>query len=254
MKVTFLGTGTSCGVPMPTCTCPVCTSTDPRDNRLRCSCLVEADDGKLLLIDCGPDFRQQALRSGLRHIDALLVTHNHFDHVAGLDDLRAFCFERALPTYADPIVSHTFVEKYDYIFVHQYPGVPKMELHQLEGDEQFMIGQTSVRPVRVFHGKLPIFSWRIGQLAYITDCTSIPDAEWPKLEGIDTLIIDALRWKEHPTHYSVQQALQVVDRLHPRQTFFTHMSHDMGLHAEANRKFPVGVQLAYDGLEIEVGR
>lgn len=252
MKITFLGTGTSCGVPLPTCTCEVCTSTDPRDNRTRCSCLVETDDQKQILIDCGPDFRQQALRNHIGRLDALLVTHNHFDHVAGLDDLRAYCFEKALPTYADPIVSKTFIQKYDYIFVHRYPGVPKMDLHQMTAADELQIGETRIRPIQVHHGKLPIFGWRVGALAYLTDCTEIPEEEWSKLQGIDTLIIDALRWKEHPTHYSVEQALAVVGRMQPRQTYFTHMSHDMGLHAVIDPRLPEGVHLAYDGLTIDI--
>lgn len=252
MKVTFLGTGTSCGVPLPTCKCEVCTSTDPRDNRMRCSVLVETDDGKSILVDCGPDFRFQALRADIQHLDALLVTHNHFDHVAGLDDLRAYCNEAALPIYADPIVSRTLKLHYDYIFVHRYPGTPKLELNELTGTESFHIGTTQIQPLQVFHGQLPIFAWRIGRLAYITDCTEIKDSEWEKLQDVDTLIIDALRWTPHPTHYSVEQALEIVDRIKPRQTFFTHMSHDMGLHAVANTKFPAGVQLAYDGLVITI--
>ncbi|MBQ0057593.1 MAG: MBL fold metallo-hydrolase [Bacteroidales bacterium] len=252
MKVTFLGTGTSCGVPLPLCNCEVCRSSDPRDNRLRCSVMVETDDAKQILIDCGPDFRFQALRSGIRRIDALLVTHNHFDHVFGLDDLRAFCFEKALPTYADEIVSHTFRERNDYIFVHKYPGVPKMDLFTVLPDEVLTIGDTEVRPIRVMHGRMPIYGWRIGRLAYITDCTEVLDTEWEKLRGIDTLIIDALRWTPHPTHYSVEQALEVVRRINPRETWFTHMSHEMGLHAEADARLPEHVHLAFDNLVIEL--
>ena len=250
MTVTFLGTGTSCGVPLPTCRCKVCTSTDPRDNRLRCSCLVETDCGHNILIDCGPDFRLQALREGIQRLDALLVTHNHFDHVSGLDDLRAFCHDEPLATYTDPIVARTFIDKYDYIFVHKYPGTPKMELHELQGDETVFIGQCPVRPIRLKHGKLPIFGWRIGSLAYLTDCTEIEEGEWEKLADVDTLIIDALRWQEHPTHYNVEQALAIVERIHPRQTYFTHMSHDIGLHAETDAMLPEGVRLAYDGLKV----
>lgn len=252
MKVIFLGTGTSCGVPMPTCQCEVCTSADPRDNRMRCSALIETDEGKQILLDCGPDFRIQALRAHIMHLDALLVTHNHFDHVAGLDDLRAYSVDAPLPIYANPIVSRTFKLHYDYIFVHRYPGTPKLELNELQGDESFMIGNTPVQPIRCNHGQLPIFAWRIGPLAYITDCTEIFDSEWEKLKDVDTLILDALRWDPHPTHYSVEQALEVVERIRPRQTFFTHMSHDMGLHAVASTKFPSGVHLAYDGLVITI--
>ncbi len=252
MQVTFLGTGTSCGVPLPTCRCKVCTSSDPRDNRLRCSCLVTTDDGLNILVDCGPDFRQQALREKIQWLDALLVTHNHYDHVSGIDDLRAFCYERPLPTYADPIVSHTFIEKYDYIFVHRYPGTPSMELHELKGGETVYIGQTEIRPIRLKHGKLPIFGWRIGRLAYLTDCTEIVDGEWEKLADVDTLVIDALRWQPHPTHYSVEQALEIVGRIRPRQTYFTHMSHDIGLHVVTDAQLPDSVRLAYDGLRIEI--
>lgn len=252
MKLTFLGTGTSCGVPLPTCTCEVCTSADPHDNRLRCSCLVETDDGLHILIDCGPDFRQQALRARISRLDALLVTHNHFDHVAGLDDLRAYCYRDALPVYADRRVCATFLDKYDYIFVHRYPGVPKMDLHEVEPDAVFSLGHTEVRPVRLMHGQLPAFGWRLGRLAYLTDCSAIPDTEWDKLQGIDTLVIDALRWTPHPTHMSVNQALEVVARIIPRQTYFTHMSHDIGLHDKIDRQLPRGVHLAYDGLEVEI--
>ena len=237
---------------MPTCRCAVCTSADARDKRLRSSCLITTADDRHILIDCGPDFRQQALRADIQRLDALLVTHNHFDHVAGVDDLRAYCYRQPLDTYCDPIVTRNFIEKYDYIFVHKYPGVPNMTLHELQGDEEIFIGQCPIRPVRLRHGKLPIFGWRIGRLAYLTDCTEIQDGEWEKLADVDTLIIDALRWKEHPTHFSVAQALEVVGRIKPRQTYFTHMSHDIGLHVVANAELPAGVELAYDGLVINV--
>lgn len=219
---------------MPTCQCEVCTSSDPHDNRLRCSALVHTDDDKQILIDCGPDFRLQALRADIRQLDALLLTHNHFDHCYGLDDLRPWAYFKTLPTYADEGMSRSLISRWDYIFVHQYPGVPKLELHTLHpsrGDVA-MIGVTQVTPIRCYHGQLAILGYRIGALGYITDCTRIHERDLPKLKGIDTLIIDALRWKEHPTHYSVAQAMVIVDYLRPRQTFFTHMSHDMGLHRD----------------------
>lgn len=264
MKVTILGSGTSIGVPMPTCQCEVCKSTDPLDNRWRCSALVETDEGKQILIDCGPDFRLQSLRAKIMHLDALLLTHNHFDHCYGIDDLRPWAYYTPLDTYADQHMSQALVTRWDYIFVHQYPGVPKLVLHTLypsKGDS-FKVGEETITPIRCYHGKLPILGYRIGSLAYITDCTAIEERDFPKLTGIATLIIDALRWEPHPTHYSVAQALEIVDRLQPRQTYFTHMSHDIGLHRDFPRRlreelghlYPETllstIHLAYDDLVI----
>lgn len=289
MKVTILGSGTSIGVPVPTCTCEVCQSTDPHDNRLRCSALVTADDGCNILIDCGPDYRYQSLRARIMRLDALLLTHNHFDHCYGLDDLRAWTAHEALPTYADTLMSEALTTRWDYIFVHRYPGTPQLDLHTLCPDQNpeaayhrlsyyepkpldgtggapatFLVGETLCQAIRCFHGALPMLGYRIGRLAYITDCTLIPEAEFSKLQGIDTLIIDALRWHPHATHYSVEQALDVAQRIAPRQILFTHISHDMGLHADFQRllreklahRFPSDlldrVQLAYDTQEIEI--
>lgn len=255
MKVRFLGTGTSCGVPMPTCQCEVCKSSDPHDNRLRASILIETEDNKNILIDCGPDFRQQALTADIKKLDALFITHIHFDHCAGLDDLRAYCYKNALSTYAEASVADIFIRHYDYIFVHRYPGVPSVDLNKIAPTDKIQIGENIVQPIRVFHGKLPILGYRIGKLAYITDCTCIPEEEYEKLKGIDTLIIDALRWKEHPTHWSVEQAMEAVERIKPNKTYFTHMSHDIGLHDETNKilaGYKHNVQLAYDNLIIEI--
>lgn len=302
MKLTILGSGTSIGVPMPTCPCEVCQSRDPHDNRLRCSALVETSEGKQILLDCGPDMRMQSLRANIQRIDALLLTHNHFDHCYGLDDLRPWAYHRPLPTYADQLMSDALLSRWDYIFVHRYPGVPRLDLHTLHPDADpsvernrlavanqadleaahlaqsdlmpvfadpmsgtggaeavFHVGNTRCEAIRCFHGAMPMLGYRIGRLAYITDCTHIAEAEFSKLHDIDTLIIDALRWQPHPTHYSVEQALAIVHRLHPRQTFFTHMSHDMGLHSEFRQRlnsemrgrYPQAmldsVSLAYDG-------
>ena len=251
---------------MPTCTCEVCQSQDPHDNRLRCSALVETDDGKQILVDCGPDIRIQALRAGIQRLDALLLTHNHFDHCYGIDDLRPWAYNTPLDTYADRLMSEALRTRWDYIFIHRYPGVPQLPLHTLypsHGDA-FSIGNALITPIRCMHGKLPILGFRIADLGYITDCTEIVARDYPKLYGIDTLIIDALRWKEHPTHYSVAQAMQVVDRLQPRQTYFTHMSHDIGLHCDFERRlhqelgdrYPATlldtVHLAYDGLTFTI--
>lgn len=251
---------------MPTCQCEVCKSADPRDNRMRCSALVGLDDGRQILVDCGPDFRMQALRAGICQLDALLLTHNHFDHCYGIDDLRPWAYFNPLPTYADQGMSNALLTRWDYIFVHKYPGVPKLDLHTLrpsQGDT-FLVGDTPVTPIRCLHGRLPMLGYRIGRLGYITDCTSIHERDLPKLQGIDTLIIDALRWEPHPTHYSVAQAMEIVDRLRPRQTYFTHMSHDMGLHRDfdARLRQELGhvydesqlstIHLAYDGLVFEL--
>lgn len=255
MKLTFLGTGTSCGVPLPTCQCEVCQSKDPHDNRLRCSALVETDDKKQILIDCGPDFRTQAIRYNIQSLDALLITHNHFDHCFGIDDLRAYSFRKTLPTYVEASMAQALKQRHDYIFVHKYPGTPQMTIEVIEPGKAFMIGDTEITPIRVYHKypEYPILAFRIAdKLAYVTDCTHIPDPMWQFLEGVDTLVIDALRWKEHPTHFSVAQALDVVNRIKPRQTWFTHMSHDIGLHDQANKQLPEGVALAYDGLVIEI--
>lgn len=262
MKVNILGSGTSIGVPMPTCQCEVCQSTDPLDNRWRCSALIETDEGKHILIDCGPDFRLQSIRANIMQLDALLLTHNHFDHCYGIDDLRPWAYFTPLDTYADEGMSNALINRWDYIFKYQYPGVPKLVLHTLHPSrgDSFLVGNTTVTPIRCFHGKLPILGYRIGSLGYITDCTAILDRDMPKLSGIETLIIDALRWKEHPTHYSVAQAMDIVNRLKPRQTYFTHMSHDIGLHRDFEHRLReelgdvysesllATIHLAYDGL------
>lgn len=237
---------------MPTCHCEVCTSKDQHDNRLRASLLLETDDKKQILIDCGPDFRQQALTAGITHLDALLITHIHFDHCAGLDDLRAYAYKQTLDTYAEESVAKTLIKHYDYIFVNRYPGVPCIDLHTISIDDVIRVGETEIIPIRVLHGNLPILGYRIGKLAYITDCSNIPEEEYKKLEGLDTLIIDALRWNPHPTHWCIGETLKAVERIRPRQTFFTHMSHEAGLHKETNKKLPADVQLAYDGLEFTI--
>lgn len=251
MKLTFLGTGTSCGVPFPRCKCEVCQSSDPHDNRLRTSALIETSEGKNILIDCGPDFRQQALRADIDHIDALLITHVHFDHCAGLDDLRAYTVQSSLPMYADQIVTNAVRRNLDYIFVHRYPGVPQIDLHTITSSDVITVGSQQIIPLQIFHGQLPIMGYRMGRLAYVTDCTCIPDDEWQKLNGIDTLVLDALRWKEHRTHWNVTQALEAIRRIHPRVTYFTHLSHDIGLHRKTWVIAP-GVFVAHDGLTIEI--
>lgn len=251
MVVTILGSGTSVGVPVPCCDCKVCRSSDPHDQRLRASALVEVD-GQTLLIDCGPDFRQQVLRANVRHIDAVLLTHLHYDHSGGIDDLRPYAYRHPLPLYTEQYVADILRDKYDYIFRHRYPGVASIDLCPITPGEPFRVGSVSVLPLRLMHGRLPIVGFRIGDFGYLTDCTEIGEEELQQLEGIRVLIIDALRFTPHPTHMNVEQALEIVARLHPGTTYFTHLSDGIGLHAAASQWLPDGVYLAYDGLRLEL--
>ena len=254
MKLTFLGTGTSTGVPELGCKCEVCTSNDPRDTRLRCSALLENDD-TTILIDCGPDFRAQMLRADVARLDALVITHKHYDHTAGIDDLRPFASQRTFPIYANEDTAQQIRSMFPYCFGEvKYPGVPNIELHSIEDMQPFNIGSVEVEPIRVFHAALPIVGYRFGKLAYITDMSSIELSELDKLKGVEVLVINALRYsKPHRSHQTVLEALRVVDYLSPRETYFTHMMHHIGLHSKIEKCLPKGVFLAYDGLEIEIG-
>ena len=248
--VTVLGSGTSVGVPRIACDCPVCTSTDPRNKRLRCSILVE-HDGRAVLVDTTPDLRTQALRSDIRMIDAVLFTHAHADHLHGLDDVRCYCFEREgpIPCYADEITLGRIRTVFDYAFDSPYASaLPQLDLHLIDGDLD-LIG-LCIEPLTVYHGKLPVLAFRIGSFAYVTDCSSIPAETMERLAGVDTLILDALRHKEHPTHFSVDEALAVVAQLAPNQTYLTHIAHDLD-HETTNASLPDRVELAYDGLVIK---
>ena len=253
MKLTFLGTGTSTGVPELGCKCEVCTSADPRDARLRCSALLSVDDTNIL-IDCGPDFRAQMLRAGVARLDALVLTHKHYDHTAGIDDLRPYTSFNTFPIYADDDTAQHVRSMFPYCFSEvKYPGVPNIELRSIEAMTPFGIGGIEVVPIRVFHGKLPIVGYRFGKLAYITDMSRIEPAELEKLKGVEVLVVNALRFaKPHPTHNTVLDALHVVDYLSPRKTYFTHMMHHIGLHAKIEKCLPQGVYFAYDGLEVEI--
>ena len=247
MKLTFLGTGTSSGVPTIGCSCEVCRSQNPKDKRLRCSSLLDVD-GKKILLDCGPDFRQQALRANLTHIDAVLLTHHHMDHILGLDDLRPF---GEVNIYANEETCTNIHRIFSYCFDNDYKGIPQLKLHQLDG-RPFYIGETCVIPVPIWHYMVLAFGYRIGDLAYLTDYKSIDDEQLDKLQNLKVLIIDALRWEPHFSHANVEESLQLVDRIHPEQTYFVHMNHHIGLHNEAEQKLPSNVHLAYDGLEIEI--
>jgi phosphoribosyl 1,2-cyclic phosphate phosphodiesterase len=252
-RVTFLGTGTSHGVPMIGCGCPVCTSTDPRDRRWRPSLAVEVEAGPTLLVDTSPDLRAQALRFGLGRVDAVLFTHPHADHLLGLDDIRRYnaLQNAAIPCYGDPGTIQEVRRVFAYAFApHQHGGgVPQLRLFPMVGACSF--GPMIVTPVPVFHGRLPIHGYRFGSFAYVTDCSTIPEASWPLLEGVRVLAIDALRHRPHPTHFTVAQAIEVVERLRPERALLTHICHDLG-HAETAAGLPAGVEVAYDGLVVEM--
>ena len=251
MKVTFLGTGTSCGVPVIGCQCKVCQSNDPKDKRTRCSALVETDTTRVL-IDCGPDFRQQILPQPFRKIDGILITHSHYDHMGGMDDIRPYCQFGAINVYADPLAKQAMLQMLPYCFEeHRYPGVPAIGLHEIHPHEPLQIGDLTVMPIQVMHGQLPILGYRIGKLTYITDMKTIDDSELPYLEGTELLVVNALRFdRPHHSHQLIDDAIAFARRVGVKQTLIIHVCHDVGLHEEVNRLLPEGIQLAYDGQEV----
>ena len=252
MKLTFLGTGTSCGVPTIGCQCHTCTSPDPHDKRLRCSALVETDNTRLL-IDCGPDFRQQIMPQPFRKIDGILITHAHYDHMGGMDDIRPYCQFGEINVYADPLARQGMLQMLPYCFAeHRYPGVPAIQLHEIHKHEPLRIGDIDIMPIEVMHHDLPILGYRMGGLTYITDMKTINDEEMPYLEGTDVLVVNALREKPHHSHQTVADAVRFARRVGARQTWLIHSSHDIGRHAEVNAQLPPDIQLAYDGQVIEV--
>lgn len=251
LEIEFLGTGTSTGVPMLRCHCPVCMSADARDKRLRTSAIVRYQ-GVRLLIDCGPDFRTQMLRASDDNIDAVLLTHIHFDHVAGLDDLRAYCFERPFPLYARQDVLHLLHQRIPYCFnKNPYPGVASFEQHVI-GEEPFLVEGVRVEPINVMHYKLPIVGFRIGPLAYITDAKTIADDVVESLRGVPLLVINALRIEPHLTHMCLRETLDIIDRVKPGRALLIHMSDGIGFHADSPKLLPDRVELAYDGLIVKV--
>ena len=256
MRLRFLGTGTSTGNPEVGCSCEVCTSTDKKDWRFRTSALIEVD-GKYILIDCGPDFKMQMLEtfkfSPFESLSGVLITHEHYDHVGGLDDLRIFCrSKQVVELYAEAYVAEAIQERIPYVFrENKYPGVPNLRMNQIE-NAPFFVNEIKITPIRLMHGNLPIFGYRIGNLAYLTDLKTIPEEEYTKLQGLDVLIINALRAKEHITHETIDEALEQIKKIKPKKTYFTHMSHTFGLHEEQQKNLPENVFVAYDGLEIYV--
>ena len=236
MRLTFLGTGTSCGVPTIGCQCYTCSSTDPHDKRLRCS-----------------DFRQQIMPQPFRKIDGILITHAHYDHMGGMDDIRPYCQFGEINVYADPIARQGMLQMLPYCFAeHRYPGVPAIQLHEIHPHEAFRIGDLEIVPFQVMHHDLPILGYRIGSLAYITDMKTIAPEELPYIEGCDTLVVNALRQKPHHSHQTLDEAVAFAKRVGARQTWLIHSSHDIGRHAEVNASLPANIQMAYDGQVIEI--
>jgi phosphoribosyl 1,2-cyclic phosphate phosphodiesterase len=252
LKITVLGSGTSVGVPTIGCHCAVCTSTDPRDNRLRPSIMISYA-GRNILIDTTPDFRTQALRAKIDRLDAILFTHAHADHVMGLDDVRRFNLlqDASIPCFGDRRTMQELRRTFAYVFESRDVGggIPQIQLFPLGGP--FTLGRQEIVPVPVVHGSRTIFGFRLGTFAYLTDCNAIPDASWALLQGLDTLVLDALRHRPHPTHFTVAEALGVVERLAPRHAYFTHICHDLP-YAATNASLPSGVELAWDGLQCEM--
>jgi phosphoribosyl 1,2-cyclic phosphate phosphodiesterase len=251
MKVTFLGTGTSTGVPMIGCGCSVCTSADFRDKRLRSSVHI-AIEGRSFVIDTTPDFRQQMLRANIRRVDAILFTHQHKDHTAGLDDVRAFNFHQQadMPIYGTKSVLEQIKQEFAYIFAeHKYPGIPSIELKYIE-NEPFSIENIAITPIEVLHHKLPVLGFRLQDFTYITDANYIGEEEMQKIKGTRYLVLNALQKMPHISHFTLAQALEIIEKLQPEQAFLTHLSHKMGRHADVSKELPANVQIAYDGLEV----
>lgn len=251
-----MGTGTSSGVPVLGCNCKVCRSKDPRDNRLRCAAMVETEHTRIL-IDAGPDIRRELLRMPFRKLDGVLITHIHYDHVGGIDDLRGFCVYGDIDIYGDELITSTLPHTMPYCFPKDaeslYPGAPKLKLHTIVPHQSCRVGDIGFVPVRVMHDRMPILGYRFGKFAYITDMKSMGDEEYPCLQGVETLVINALRFdKPHHSHQLVEDAIRVARRIGARRTYLTHVTHQIGLHDEANARLPEGFQFAYDGLVLEM--
>ncbi|MCC7400627.1 MAG: MBL fold metallo-hydrolase [Chitinophagaceae bacterium] len=253
LKIIFLGTGTSTGVPMIGCDCEVCTSADKKDKRLRSSILVQSAS-TTLIVDTGPDFRYQMLRENIHKLDAALITHPHKDHIAGLDDIRAFNFfnKKQMPVYANSLTEEAIRRDFYYAFSDtKYPGIPEIELHTISLTP-FTVGDIPVTPVMTWHLKMPVMGFRFGKFTYITDANRIEDKEKEKIMGTEVLVLNALRKKEHVSHFNLKQAIDLSQELNPRETYFTHVSHQMGKHAEVESELPDSIHLAYDRMVLEL--
>ncbi len=254
MKITFLGTGTSQGIPVIGSNHPVCLSDDPRDKRLRVSVLLSWKEFNYV-IDCGPDFRQQMLSNNVRRLDGILFTHEHADHTAGIDDIRPYFFRQGdIPIYAHKRVIKTLKTRFDYIFAdnNRYPGAPAVQVHEVTKGTPFILGDKKVIPVDAHHNRLQVFGYRIGEFAYLTDVKTVDDEEIDKIKGVKILCVNALRIKPHHSHFNLEEALEFVEKVQPQQTYLTHISHYLGFHEEVERKLPKNVHLAYDNLVVSV--
>jgi phosphoribosyl 1,2-cyclic phosphate phosphodiesterase len=253
MKITFLGTGTSTGVPVVACNCEVCTSDDPRDKRYRTSVMLTRGNSNII-IDCGPDFRIQMLKHKVEDIDAVLFTHAHRDHIAGLDDIRAFNYilHKSIDIYGSQVTLDSIKEQFPYIFIHgRYFGAPKLNLHTIT-EIPFTIGEFSFIPIQVMHQDMKVFAFRIADFTYITDANYISPAELEKIRGSKVIVINALRNSRHVSHFSLGEALEIINNLKPEKAYLTHISHFLGKFNAVEEKLPEGVHLAYDGLQVEV--
>jgi phosphoribosyl 1,2-cyclic phosphate phosphodiesterase len=253
VRVTFLGTGTSQGVPVIACGCEVCTSADKHDKRLRASILIESED-KVVAIDSGPDFRYQMLRANVQHLDAIVYTHEHKDHIAGMDDVRAFNFKQQQPmnVYADARVQTALVREFPYVFTEfKYPGIPQVDIHPI-GLEPFDIGSIHFIPIEVLHYKLPVLGFRINDFTYITDAKTVSDAEKEKIQGSKILVINALQKQTHISHFTLDEAIAFAQEINAETTYFTHISHRLGTHKDIEAELPDGIKLAYDGLQLTI--
>jgi phosphoribosyl 1,2-cyclic phosphate phosphodiesterase len=254
VKITFLGTGTSQGVPMITCHCEVCTSSNSKDNRLRCSVLIETET-TTIIIDTGPDFRQQMLGCHNQKLDAVIYTHSHKDHVAGLDDVRAYNFSQQLdmPIYATIATQNALRKEFSYIFTKEtYPGIPKVALHTIDENSVFTIGDITISCIGLMHLNMPVLGFRINNFTYITDANFIADTEIAKFKTTEYLVLNALRWDKHISHFTVAEAIEIAKQTNAKQTFLTHISHQLGKHDDVIQKLPEGITLAYDGLQLNL--